>query len=116
MIAIVDDDRSVLTALGSLIRSLGYRVRLFNCAEDFVAAQMAGPDCLICDINLSGMSGWDLWKLMEETGQIVPTILITAYLDEMDKTTTRKGLTIFAKPFDADTLAEAILRLTAPAG
>ncbi|WP_102110463.1 response regulator transcription factor [Oceaniglobus roseus] len=105
LIAIVDDDSSVRDALGSLVRALGYRVQLFGSAEQFLAAPLAAPDCMVCDLNLPGMSGWDLLARLRATRRFLPVILITAFADESPGAS---GVRIFHKPFDAAQLGEAI--------
>jgi FixJ family two-component response regulator len=105
LVGVVDDDSSVRAALGSLLRSLGYRTALFASAEEFLAAQPDGLDCLLCDIKMPGMTGWDLVEGMRARGQSVPTIMITAF-DEGGRRL--PGVKVFKKPFDAALLAEAI--------
>jgi FixJ family two-component response regulator len=105
LVAVVDDDTSVRSALGSLLRSLGYRAALFASAEEFLAAQTDRLDCLLCDINMPGMTGWDLVEGMRTRGQAVPTIMITAF-DEGGRRI--PGVTVFKKPFDVALMAVAI--------
>lgn len=108
LVGIVDDDSSVRMALGSLIRSLGYRALLFASAEEFLAARTERLDCLICDINMPGMSGWELLARMRVNGQVVPAIMITAFGDRSQSGSSIPGVRVFKKPFDAGLLAEAI--------
>jgi FixJ family two-component response regulator len=105
LVAVVDDDNSVRAALGSLLRSLGYRTAFFASAEAFLAAQLDGLDCLLCDIKMPGMTGWDLVEGMRARGQSVPTIMITAFDEGRQRI---PGVTVFKKPFDATLMAEAI--------
>jgi FixJ family two-component response regulator len=108
LIAIVDDDRSVRLALGSLVRSLGYRTSLFDSAEDFLATATEPINCLLCDINMAGMSGWELHATMQASGQLVPTIMISAFAESQASGHSVPDVTVFEKPFDADLLATAI--------
>jgi DNA-binding NtrC family response regulator len=58
VVSIVDDDRAVRVALGSLIRSLGWQVRMYESAEEFLSSgQAAHTSCLISDVRMPGMSG-----------------------------------------------------------
>jgi FixJ family two-component response regulator len=116
LVAIVDDDGSVRMALGSLVRSLGYRVLTFASAEEFVAAKTDGLDCLVCDINMPGMSGWDLLEWMQVNGRAVPTIVISAFADRKGGRPMVPEVQFFAKPFDADLMAEAIKGLITQGG
>jgi FixJ family two-component response regulator len=105
LVAVVDDDNSVRAALGSLLRSLGYQAVLFASAEEFLAAEPEGLDCLICDIKMPGITGWVLVEGMRARGQAIPTIMITAF-DEGGRRI--PGVTVFKKPFDVALMAEAI--------
>lgn len=79
-IAVVDDDESVRTALDSLLRSSGYKVRTYCSAIEFLDANApAGTHCLISDIQMPGMSGLELHEQLSAMGFQIPTIFITAY-------------------------------------
>ena len=61
LISIVDDDASMREALVGLVRSLGYEVRDFASAEDFLASNELGRfACAITDIQMPGMNGFEL--------------------------------------------------------
>lgn len=78
-ISIVDDDESVRESLESLLKSLGYRVLLFESAEEFQEAGAARlADCLILDMRLGGKSGLELRRELVEEGSTLPVIFITA--------------------------------------
>jgi FixJ family two-component response regulator len=63
IIAVIDDDPAIRDALSSLIRSSGYRVRLFASAEQFLRENAALPaDCIITDIQMPGMNGLELQR------------------------------------------------------
>jgi len=58
LVAVVDDDESVRESLPDLLRELGYSVRAFSSAEDFLASDCVGVTrCLILDIVMPGMTG-----------------------------------------------------------
>jgi FixJ family two-component response regulator len=74
-IAVVDDDESLCKALSRLLRASGMKPTCYFSAEAFLARQDAlVPDCLVLDVQLSGMSGLDLQREM-------PIVFITAYVD-----------------------------------
>lgn len=108
MVGIVDDDSSVRMGLGNLVRSLGYRTALFASAEEFIEARTEELDCLICDINMPGMNGWDLLTWMRVNGRAVPTIMITAFGDTFASGNSFPEVTVFKKPLDADLMVDAI--------
>lgn len=79
-IAVVDDDESVRTALNSLLRSSGYEVRTYCGAMEFLDSKApAQTRCLVCDIQMPGMSGIELHRHLVERGWRIPTLFITAY-------------------------------------
>jgi FixJ family two-component response regulator len=79
-IAVVDDDESVRTALNSLLRSSGYEVRTYCGAMEFLVSKApVQTHCLVCDIQMPGMSGIELHQHLLEQGWRIPTLFITAY-------------------------------------
>jgi FixJ family two-component response regulator len=80
LICIVDDDQSVRESLARLIRSVGFGVRVFGSAEDFLeAGPEFKPDCLVLDIRMPGMSGIELQRELASAKRPLPVIFITAH-------------------------------------
>lgn len=113
-IAVVDDDESVRTALDSLLRSTGYKVRTYRSAIEFLDANApVSTHCLISDIQMPGMSGVELHEQLRAMGFRIPTIFITAYPDLGAHT---PGLVAcLPKPCDADKLLDCIETALGPA-
>jgi FixJ family two-component response regulator len=83
LICIVDDDSSVLEAMVGLIESAGYRVIGFRTTADFLEwPQILSTACLIVDVMMPTISGFELHRLLIAKGYRIPTIFITAYDDE----------------------------------
>ena len=83
LVLVVDDDESVRESLPDLLRELGYSVRAFSSAEEFLASDCVGETtCLILDIAMRGMSGPDLQQELTVRGQEIPIVFITAHGDE----------------------------------
>jgi FixJ family two-component response regulator len=83
MIAIIDDDPFVRRATDDLLRSLGYRTATFASAEDFLQSScIQEMTCLISDVQMPGLSGVDLQRVLVAEGNRTPMIFITAYFDE----------------------------------
>jgi FixJ family two-component response regulator len=79
-IAIVDDDPSVLKALGRLLRTRALDAKTFGSAREFLAALPSGfPQCLILDLQMPQMSGLELHQHLTRSGIKIPTIFITAH-------------------------------------
>jgi FixJ family two-component response regulator len=80
VISVVDDDHSVRESLARLIRSVGFAVRVFGSAEEFLFAGLdQRSDCLILDIRMPGMNGLELQRRLSESNGNLPVIFITAH-------------------------------------
>src|SRR5580698_8383645 len=91
-ISIVDDDASIREALKSLMRSVQFSVNAFGSAEEFLASEQANDTaCLILDVNLPGMSGFELQKHLNAERGGIPIIFITAHADETSRQRALKG-------------------------
>jgi FixJ family two-component response regulator len=111
LIAIVDDDQSVQSALQDLIESEGLSTLCFGSAEEFLdsgAQNEAG--CLIADIRMPGMSGIELQGKLKADRCRIPIIFITAHGDaKMRIQAMRDGAVEFlTKPFDNAVLLETV--------
>lgn len=111
LISIIDDDDSVRLAVAGLIRSHGYRTAAYESAEAFLACD--GPEqsaCVITDIQMPGMSGFDLKDSLDARGAAAPVIMITARADDAFETRAKaSGAHCFLrKPFDADRLMACV--------
>jgi FixJ family two-component response regulator len=111
LIAIVDDDKSVQSALQDLIESEGLSTLCFGSAEEFLdsgAQHTAG--CLIADIRMPGMSGIELQAKLKADRCRIPIIFITAHGDaKMRIQAMRDGAVEFlTKPFDNAVLLETV--------
>lgn len=83
-IAYVEDDASVRAATARFLRSCGFVVTTFHSAEAFLQSnEIEDTCCLITDVRLPGMSGFQLKIELERNGFDVPTIFVTAYPGEL---------------------------------
>jgi FixJ family two-component response regulator len=111
LIAIVDDDEAVRSALQGLMKAVGLQARSFASAEEFLASQLHQQTaCLIADIRMPGMSGLELQAKLNSQNCRIPTIFITAHGDEkMRMRALRAGAVEFlAKPFDDQALLDSV--------
>ena len=118
VIAIVDDDPSVLRSLHRLIQLNGYTVESFTSAESFLdASTRSRPDCLVLDVHLNG-SGFELQARLAADGMKIPTIFITAHDDDATRRRIEESGAIahFWKPVDRRALLDAIRRAIGPDG
>jgi FixJ family two-component response regulator len=111
MVAIVDDDDLMRTALQGLLKSAGLAAQSFASAEGFLkSGQQHDTACLITDIRMPGMSGLELQAQLNADHCRIPTIFITAHGDaRMRMQAMRAGAVEFlAKPFDDEALLESV--------
>ena len=111
LVAIVDDDRSVQSALKDLMESAGLPARCFQSAEEFLEADERNQTaCLVADIRMPGMSGLELQAKLKAERSSVPIIIITAHGDEKGRVqATRAGaLEFLSKPFDDEVLLQTV--------
>ena len=116
-IALIDDDAPVRKALARVLRSAGFGVMTFASAEEFLAHPPgATPDCLVLDVNLTGMSGVELSRTLRERGVVLSIVFITAGDDaRTQETLTRAGVhTWLRKPIARSTLIETVRRAISP--
>jgi FixJ family two-component response regulator len=110
-VAIVDDDPSVRKALARLLTAASFEVDCFASAQDFLATGLqCAPVCLILDIHLGGMSGFDLQEHLVAAGAGVPAIFITAHDDAATRARAAQvgAAGYLRKPFDQHALFQAI--------
>jgi FixJ family two-component response regulator len=109
--SVVDDDESVRESLPDLLRELGYSVRAFSSAEEFLASDCVGETrCLILDIAMPGMTGPDLQQELTLRGQEIPIVFITAQADESVRARSLEqgAVECLFKPFSDTALFEAL--------
>lgn len=112
-ISIVDDDESVREAMAGLMKSHGYLVETFDSGASFLTSDHRNrTDCLIADVQMPGMTGFELHSQLVADGEPIPTILITAHPDDRARERALKAgvLCYLAKPFSVDDLLGCIRR------
>jgi FixJ family two-component response regulator len=111
LVSVVDDSESVRESLPELLRELGYSVRAFSSAQEFLASDCVGDTrCLILDIVMPGMTGPDLQKALVDRGQWIPIIFVTAQSDETVRARLLEhgAVDCLFKPFSDAALDEAL--------
>ena len=115
LVSVVDDDASLLRAVGRLLRAAGFTVEAFPSAEQFLECEhRVSPRCLVLDVRLSGMTGFDLHERLLAAGTPPPVIFITAHDDAATRERARRAGAVqyLRKPFEDDALIAAIHRAT----
>jgi FixJ family two-component response regulator len=110
-VAVVDDDEGILRSLEYLLESADYVVRLFRSGTELIeGGSLEEIDCLISDIDMPGMDGFELLRLVHAVRPELPTILITGYPDTLTRLSPLGGSNsrFFTKPFDGPELLKAV--------
>jgi FixJ family two-component response regulator len=113
-VAVIDDDDNVRRSLGRLLQAAGMIPSSYASAEQFLQyATQRLVDCVILDVHLRGMSGFDLHRLLVAGGSAPPVIFITVH----DKAGIRAQARLarcafFTKPVPSDSLLDAIEQAT----
>jgi FixJ family two-component response regulator len=112
-IVVVEDDAGVSKALQRLLGVAGFEATTYPSAEAFLdASGDRGASCLVLDVHLPGLSGFELRRRLAEKGAEVPTIFITAH----DEPATREqaaragAIAYLTKPFRGRALVDAVNR------
>lgn len=111
IVFIVDDDLGVRRSLQHLIRSVCLECRTYPSASDFLAEFDAStPGCMVVDVRLNGMSGFDLQEELVRRGSSLPIIMITGFGDvQMAVRAMRAGAVDFIeKPFSHQILLDRV--------
>ena len=111
VVGVVDDDESVRIAIGSLLRSLGFKVEMFGSAEDLLESpRLDDIACLIIDVRLPRMSGLDLQRQLLAAKRELPMIFISAHDDPVARrrALTAGALAFLRKPFSEKALIDAV--------
>ena len=117
LISIVDDDQPFRESMRKLVTLLGYTVEEFPSAADFLASPLLPETgCLIADVHMPGMTGDELHRRLIELGHVIPTILATAYPDEVVRDQVLKDGVIcyLSKPVDDEDLERCLRSALSP--
>ena len=86
LISAVEDDRFFRESMRRLMRSLGYSAETFASAAEFLGSpRLTETACLITDVQMPAMTGVALYRHLVEAGHAIPTILVTAYPNDVDR-------------------------------
>jgi FixJ family two-component response regulator len=114
-VAVVDDDRSVGTALCRLLGTAGLEARAFESAAEFLQSlKERQPDCLVLDVQMPGMNGLELQQRLKDIAATLPVIMITGR-DEASIHAICMAMgasSYLRKPLNDDDLLDAVDRAT----
>lgn len=111
LIAIVDDDASVRQSMCRLIRRCGYRADAFGSGEELLRSDLGTRvACLLLDLRMPGMDGFEVQRRLHESGSRVPIVFVTARASEEEERRARgAGAAAFLlKPIARATLLKVL--------
>jgi FixJ family two-component response regulator len=111
VVFIVDDDKSVCRSLRRLMKSVGYSVRTFTSASEFLnQGCYRKTGCLLLDVRMPGMGGLELQERLLEAHSVMPIIFMSAHEDPQDrqKAMGAGALGFLRKPFEDQVLIDAV--------
>jgi FixJ family two-component response regulator len=113
VIAVVDDDPRVLESLENLFESAGYTVCTFSSGPSLLAADLSSVNCLITDIGMPAMDGFQLLDIVKKARPELPVFLLTGRheIGDQHRATGKDISGFFMKPFGGQDLLAAIDRI-----
>lgn len=113
VVAVVDDEADVLRALQRLLRAEGFDVHVYGSGRDFMSGiGAAAPDCLVLDLHMPEMSGFDVLDALDtrSSPSRIPVIVLTGNDTVAGRTRALAGgaEAYLCKPADADVLIKAV--------
>jgi len=111
MVSVVDDDASLRRSVKNLLLSVGFRVETFASAEEFLrSAERENTGCLVLDLRMTGMNGFELLRHVAVTGPRMPVVILTAHGDEeaRQRALEAGAVAFLRKPFQGDALLDAV--------
>ena len=112
LISVVDDDESVRESIEGLMRSVGFAVKAFASAGEFLSSdRLSDTDCLILDVRMPGMDGMELHHRLLASHRKIPVVFITAHgSDERirSRALAKGAVDFLSKPLSEDELLGAV--------
>lgn len=115
VIAVLDDEPQLRKALRRLLVAHGFSVVNFERGEDVMAALAAQPmDCLLLDLHMPGVTGFDVLKGISARGITTPVIVLTGHgePDTAARVLAMGASAYLTKPVDEASLLSAIAEAT----
>jgi FixJ family two-component response regulator len=113
VVCVIDDDVSVLKAVSRLLSALGYTVRSFKSAHQFLERPSQADSevgCLVLDVHMPGMSGLELQEELARAGRDLPIVFVTGAEDETlrQRAFSWGAIDFLEKPFTDSALERAV--------
>ena len=115
-VVVVDDDAGMNQAIERLLNAAGFHALMFSSADALLeSGAAASAECMVLDIHLPGLSGFELRQRLAREGVVLPVIFITAYDDPDSHAQAKRAgaIAYFTKPFPGQHLVAAITKALA---
>jgi len=113
IVSIIDDDASVRAGMEGLVRSVGFVAYVFESAEEFLGSlRVDDTSCVITDVQMPGMNGFQLQSELVARGRRMPVIFITAFPEQSgrDRALAAGAFAYVEKPFDGQAMTSLLHR------
>lgn len=114
LVIVVDDQPSLRSAVGDVLASAGYAVKTFASAEALLRNGVGDARCVVLDVVLPGMNGFEAHRRLRSASECPAVILYSGLEDPNGRMRSRAlqagALAFLQKPFDSDELLEAVTR------
>ena len=116
LVAIVDDDSSMREATSNFLEAAGLCTASFQDARSFLESERRrSTACLVTDVRMPGITGFELHQKLVASGDSIPTVLMTAYLDDSVRARAQAAgmVCCLGKPFAPEELLGCVLNALA---
>ena len=111
LIYVLDDDESVRVALGSFLRSFGFKIETFSTGPQLLASEhLDQVSCVISDVQMPVMSGFEVLVVLQQRSSPIPVILLTAFFEDplKQKALALGAAAFLSKPFNSQEMLNVL--------
>ena len=111
LVVVVDDDEDMAKAIKRLLTTAGFEAAMFTSAEAYLNREhVLVPKCLVLDVHLPGKSGFELYALIQQSGQQIPVIFMSAFDDDkyQQQAQEMNAVAYLVKPFVGHDLIDVL--------
>jgi FixJ family two-component response regulator len=110
-VCIVDDDASVRSGVGNLLKAVGYTTVTFSSGEEFLASPLVDEAlCVLLDVRMQGMQGLEVQRQLNAEHKDIPVVFMSAHGDEdtVERAMQHGAVGFLRKPFEEELLLDSI--------
>jgi FixJ family two-component response regulator len=110
-VCIVDDDASVRSGVGNLLKSAGYATVTFSSGEEFLASPVIDDAlCVLLDVRMQGMQGLEVQRQLNAEHRRIPLVFMSAHGDDdiVQRAMQHGAVSFLRKPFEEEVLLDSL--------